>query len=378
MTAFGVMKKELLETVRDRRTLTISVFIPIMMMPLMMGVFIYLTQQGATEMKLSISAPPGAQAVVEALAAPPVRLVDSNDSLVALQGGRLDVVVSVAPAGGKSRFSATVFHTAEATSVQAAEIVSARLAKLGKKIATGELSYLGVDTSILEPIGLKFRRVDTDRRSNLPGVFLSLIVIIWATVGAMYPAADVTAGEKERQTLETLLMTPTRDLQVILGKFASVYIVSLFTLVLAVFATIATVSIGDVKGLMLHVSGNVVLVSLEAIVVILATTALISAAEMAASAFAKSFREAQSYLTPIFMVVIVPGILPTVVPKITFNQILYYVPFMNNTLMINELSLGVLNMVHFGLLVITSAGLTAVLLYLTARLLRGEKVHRWM
>ncbi len=372
----GVMKKELLETIRDRRTLAISVFIPIMLMPIMMTAFIYFTQDKESDIKVVVSGPPGTEAVIKALDVHPLKLVKSNDPIANLRGGKLEAVARVIPQGRKDRFKVTIFHTADATSLQASEIISARVDKLGRQIASSELSSTVKDASVLEPIDLNLTRVDMDRQSSLAGVFLSLIVLIWATVGAMYPAADVTAGEKERQTLESLLMTPARDLQVILGKFASVYVVSLLTLGLAIMSTYATVIIGDVKALIIHVPDNVISVALFSILAILVTTALITVTEMLASAFAKSFRESQSYLTPIFMLIIVPGILPAVVPKISFNQALYYIPFISHALVINELSAGLINIRNIGLLIITSIGLTALFLWITMKLLRDEGVYR--
>ncbi|MCL6451224.1 MAG: ABC transporter permease subunit [Acetobacteraceae bacterium] len=375
-TIIGVMKKELLETIRDRRTLIVSVFIPILMMPLMMAVFIYFMPRASAALKVALPSAPDSLGIREVLDESPLAVVSTPDPLADLLAGKVQVVVSVAPGERQNRLSATVSHTSERSSVQAAAVVSERLIRLGKTLSVQELASLGIDESVLEPITVRSSAVDAGRRSNLPGIFFSLIVVIWTTVGAMYPAADVTAGERERRTLENLLMTPAPDSRVVLGKFVSVYVVSLVTLVLAAGATAAMLEIAHIEALTIRLGENAVGVSIAAAVLTLVTTALISAAEMIASAYARSFREAQTYLTPIFMLVIIPGILPAVVPGVIAKGFLYYVPFMNNTLAISELSLSILNWRHYVPVVVVSLAVTVWLLLQTAGLLRAEVKYR--
>lgn len=373
MRIFSVMAKELLAISRDRKTLIISILIPILMMPVLMFSFnqILLAEaEGGNNLSFSAQAA-GADEIIAALSADPFIYYETDDPIRDIQERNLSVHVELARVT-ENQYKAIIYHGVDTSSLQAVEVVNHRINELNKDFAARGLDELGIDVSLLNQVAIEIHAVEQDNQANVPGVFFAIIVLSWAAIGAMYPASDVTAGERERGTIDVLLMTPAKNIELITGKFLSVYIVSLITLILATIATLATVKIGKIDSLMIAFSDNIALITSAIVVIILFTTAIITATEMYASAYARSFREAQTYLTPIFLLLIMPGVALGVAPSISAKEILYYIPFINNTLVINELSLGRLDWVHFPITILSSLAFSVILLFFTSQVLRKE------
>lgn len=373
MRIFSVMAKELLAISRDRKTLVISILIPILMMPVLMFTFNQIMMvETEGENNLSVSAPAvGADEIIAALSEDPFVFYQTNDPMRDIRERNLSVHVELIRET-ENQYKAIIYHGVDTSSLQAAEVVHHRISVINNLLAARGLNELGIDESLLNKVAIETHAVAQDNQANLSGVFFAIIVLSWAAIGAMYPASDVTAGERERGTIDVLLMTPAKNLQLITGKFLSVYIVSLITLVLATIATLATVKIGRIDSLMITLADNVALITSAIVVLILSTTAIITATEMFASAYARSFREAQTYLTPIFLLLIMPGVALGVAPSISTKEFLYYVPFINNTLVINELSLGRLDWLHFPITILSSLIFSVILLFFTSQVLRKE------
>lgn len=373
MRIFSVMAKELLAISRDKKTLVISILIPIFMMPVLMFSFNIIMQAEVKGVnKLSVFAPAAeADDIVTALGGDPFVFYETNDPIKDIQDRNLGVHVEIIKVS-ENQHKAIIYHGVDAGSLQAVEVIAHRLDEVNKLLASRGLKELGIDESLLNKVVVEINAVPQENQANVSGIFFAIIVLSWAAIGAMYPASDVTAGERERGTIDVLLMTPAKDSELIIGKFASVYVVSLITLILATIATLATVKIGRIDSLMIAFTGNIPLIASAIVVNVLFTTAIITATEMFASAYARSFREAQTYLTPIFLLLIMPGVVLGVAPSITTKEILYYIPFINNTLVINELSLGRLDWLHFLITILTSIIFSIVLLIITSRLLRKE------
>lgn len=365
-----VMFKELLNTVRDRRTLMISVVVPILMMPLLMFAFTYLTGDD-TAMRVHLVATEGAGADIrEVLTSDPLEAVSSADPAADLRTGDLELIAHVTPDG--AGHAVNISHTTDARSLRALEIVTKRLEALNRELSGARLVSQGLDPRLLTTISVSSTAESTERQWSAPAVLFPLVIIVWAMMGAMYPAADVTAGEKERKTLESLLMAPARDVHLIGGKFLAVCIVSLITLILAVAATVVTVTVGGVEGMMLSDLAFAPHVIILGACVVIATVALMSSLAIAVSSFARSFREAQTYLTPIFMLVIMPGMIPIVAPHLMSVSALYFIPLFGNSFVFSDAAMGLVQPIHIGGVLVSNTLATGLLLWFSARALRDE------
>lgn len=172
----------------------------------------------------------------------------------------------------------------------------------------------------------------------------------------MYPAMDLTAGEKERGTIETILCSPVSRTHLVLGKFLMVLTASIATSVLAITSMAASFGIG--KKLLLGAMPGAADAALQITItgkamaaiffVVLPLAVFFSAALLALSLFAKSFKEAQSYISPLMIVVVLPAV-AALLPGVELNATLAFIPVLNTSLVSKEIITGTY---HWGLIAI--------------------------
>ncbi len=166
-------------------------------------------------------------------------------------------------------------------------------------------------------------------------MMLPYMIILMVMLGAMYPAIELTAGEKERGTLETILASPAGRTEITLGKFLCVFTAAIATVILGSFSMTFTSSLGmfqfgnegsaDVGTFNLAVNPSSLIV---VVLLMLPTGALLSALLLSISVMARSFKEAQGYITPLMFLVIIPSMI-AFMPGIELTAGLAWVPVAN-------------------------------------------------
>jgi sodium transport system permease protein len=196
----------------------------------------------------------------------------------------------------------------------------------------------------------------------------------------MYPAMDLTVGEKERGTIETILCSPISRTSLVLGKFLMVLTASLSTAALAIASMGLTLAaagkmVGGVSqirtmGFQFHVTPAAVI---WVFIMVVPLAVLFSAALLAISLFAKSFKEAQSYLSPLTIVVFAPAIV-AILPGVELNAALSLVPILNTSLVCKEIVSGTYHWGFIALIFASSCIYAAVALWVAIRLFQREDV----
>lgn len=202
-----------------------------------------------------------------------------------------------------------------------------------------------------------------------------LFIIMAITVSATYPATDTTAGEKERGTLETLLTFPIRSKDIIIGKFLSVSISSIITGLISLILTIVSLllannmfTIYEGSNLMLPITSLIF-----AIVVIVAYSFLISGLCIAIASNSKTFKEAQSALTPLTFISFFPGMIAFMI-NIQTTNILALIPFINFTLIFTDITNGNIDYLNIFLMLLSTIVIIAVVLSIIIKQYKSEKV----
>lgn len=202
-----------------------------------------------------------------------------------------------------------------------------------------------------------------------------LFIIMAITVSATYPATDTTAGEKERGTLETLLTFPIRSKDIIIGKFLSVSISSIITGLISLILTIVSLllannmfTIYEGSNLMLPVTSLIF-----AIVVIVAYSFLISGLCIAIASNSKTFKEAQSALTPLTFISFFPGMIAFMI-NIQTTNILALIPFINFTLIFTDITNGNIDYLNIFLMLLSTIVIIVVVLSIIIKQYKSEKV----
>lgn len=202
-----------------------------------------------------------------------------------------------------------------------------------------------------------------------------LFIIMAITVSATYPATDTTAGERERGTLETLLTFPMKSKDIIIGKFLGVTVSSIITGILSL--VLAVISLFLTKDMFTIYEGVNTMYSLSsiiyAIVVIITYSFFISGLCIAIASTSKTFKEAQSALTPLTFISLFPGMIAFMV-GITTTPLISVIPFLNFTTIFTDITAGNINILHITLMIISTIIYISIVLYYIIKQYKSERV----
>jgi len=229
----------------------------------------------------------------------------------------------------------------------------------------------------VQPLTVNAANVASDSRQvqAIIGSILPYLIILFCFFGAFYPSLDLTAGEKERFTLETLLLAPVSRLEIATGKFVVVFAAAITAAVLSTTSMALTLTHGvlpEDAAATLHLEFQPLALLLTASL-LLPVAALFSAMLLGVSLLARSFKEAQSYATPLQLLVIIPAV-AALLPDLETDLALAWVPLMNVSLLMKELLKGNYLWDFYIITLSTTVVLTCVVLWLTGMLFRRESV----
>mgnify|MGYP004557595359 FL=1 len=198
--------------------------------------------------------------------------------------------------------------------------------------------------------------------------------IMAITLSCIYTSTDTTAGEKERGTLETILTFPISRKELIFGKYLAISISGIVTLLIGVLLSI--VSLYYVKN-SFSIYDNVIfnintITILLTILILLFYTLFISGLCITIASFTKSFKEAQSALTPISLVTCIPMCLEML--NINISGVLSFIPIINHTIVINNILTSSININNILITIISSIIYIIVLLLFINKMYKSEKI----
>jgi sodium transport system permease protein len=387
-----VYRKELREWLRDRRTLISTVVVPLLIFPVLISGMISMSSVLIGQAQKQI---------------PKVMIIggeDSPDVVAALRANKELEVVPYAdnwkkqisekeiraaleiPKGfqaslenGPAETIQIDYYLGEIKSEFGAEHVESSLKSYRDDVIKKRLAASNLPATLVSPFETKKNNVAPPEKVGGAsiGSFIGYIVIILSMTGAMYPAIDLTAGEKERGTMETILSSPVSRLDLVLGKFLLVFSASLTTAILSVtsmgisFAymgrTITTNS-GN------HLDMNLGLASVIAVFLMgLPLSILFSAALMTIALFAKTYKEAQSYLTPMTFLVVIPAV-AAVMPGVELTPKLALIPILNTSLICKEIITGTYHWNSIILIFASTCVYAVVALFIAIKMFQRESV----
>lgn len=232
--------------------------------------------------------------------------------------------------------------------------------------------------SVLNIINISYNEIGEKEDNfyvNYITTYAFIFIIMAITISATYPATDATAGEKERGTLETLLTFPIKNRDIIIGKYLSVSISSIITGVLGfILSLISLVYISKTfsifKGINLIPSFTTIIIT---ILIIISYSLLISGLCIAVASLSKSFKEAQSALTPITFISIIPGMI-AFMANIKTTALISIIPFLNYVQIFNDVNSGNINYLYIFLMFATTLIYISIVLFYIIKQYRNEKV----
>lgn len=379
--------KELLETLRDKKTLVVMILIPIVLYPFMsVGIMkVHKVQKAKMEQKISkvvLKSNKPVYKIDKLLKTDKkIQIVECKDPMSELKDNKIQAVLELPDdfeiriKQNKSAIVKIYYDNAEVDSKKAHDTINNLLTLFNNVIVENRLKKIGLNEEFIIPFDIKSENIATVKKMTgfTLGSVLPLMLIVMVILGAFYPAIDSTAGEKERGTLQTILTAPVKKTEIIIGKYISVSTIAVIVGTLNLGSMIITMWYALSKGplaITFTISfSNVLLVA----ILMLPTALFVSAIMMSIASFVRSFKEAQNLLTPVYIVCFLPAMLP-MIPGIELEGILTILPFANISLLIKELLMGKASLINI-LLVLISTSVYAVLsIVLAIKVFNSEKV----
>lgn len=413
-------RKELRETLRDRRTIITLILMPLLLYPLISVVFtqfmlLNASASGTVRWQVAVrreedfarllavlqigddwlrergefrnAAPnktPGAAAVPNitqpALSEPTIDTIapqfdDNISNLYKLvQQGDADVAVLMTPTDEddprKFNFD-LVFRPTSSYGRELSQYINRRLRAANEAMLYQQLKELGGEdkprlTTVLKPL-------ETTDDTIQIATLIPLILILMTMTGAVYPAIDLTAGERERGTLEALMAAPVPRLGLLIAKYLAVLCVALMTAVVNLTAMTITLQASQLGKVLLGPQGLPISTVFAVFGLLLLFAAFFSAVMLTITSFARSFKEAQAYLIPLVLLALAPGFL-SLLPGLKLDGLLAITPLANIVLLSRDLLQGNADPIAAATAVITTALYALAALAFAAKIFGSDAV----
>jgi len=378
-----IFLKELKDTLRDRRTLMTMLVIPLLLFPVIMNVFIGISadfeKDAATKpIKIGIVGTKNNPVELAIKDIPSeiskktiIHYRDTNLLIKDLQNDSIQLGLFV-PVNYNVLIDEMkpchirVYHDVTAMGMQ--ERAEQYMAVVEGNEKLNRLNKLHIDQQKIEPLTVSYVNIASEKEmiGKLAGGMLPYIFIAFGFIGCMYPAIDLFTGEKERGTIETLLTTPVTRWQILIGKMGVVVLSGLTAAtcaLLGLFISIETLDIipdQEILKVVHSILSPGFIVMLYSLLIPL--TVFFAGVMIPICIHAKSFKEAQSIITPLNIVMVLPAMVGFF-PGIELNWITAAIPVVNVVLATKELIAGTLEigLVAISFSVMISLAIAAVL-----------------
>lgn len=373
---FNILKKEIREVFRDKKSLAMMLIIPIFIPLLVIGMSALFESQmnkdveeynkigfayQMTNEEKSIADQMNIDAVIE-----------SEEELVKkYDNGEIDLYVT------KDENKYIINSDGSDNSSYSMALVESYFNVYKEYLQQTYLTENNIDANkVLDIITVEENVIEQDNFfADYIKNYAFLFIIMAITVSATYPATDTTAGERERGTLETLLTFPIKSKDIIIGKFLGVTMSSVVTGIISL--VLAIISLAFTQNMFTIYEGVDIMYSpisiIFAVLVIIAYSFFISGLCIAIASTSKTFKEAQSALTPLTFISLFPGMIAFMI-GVTTTPILSIVPFLNFTLIFTDINNGNINILNILLMIISTIIYISVVLVYIIKQYKSEKV----
>lgn len=392
-----IYRKEIKDILRDKRTIISMILIPLLMFPVIFGVIGYFMEGQVKKMEAkthpiillgSGNAPELAQALTgdtlfQVIETP----MDMEAAKKLIEDDAVQAIVNIPDSfavnlaayligdGGEAPKVEVLFKKSKVEAEIASDKVINTIRQYREKIIADELVKRGIKADLTKPFVIESVNAATQEEMGgfMAGMLIPYIIIILALTGAMYPAIDLTAGEKERGTMETLLVAPVGRLEIVLGKFLVIMTASIATSALCLLSLSTSMSNGfmmmpDDAQFVLSPAGIA-----GVLVMMIPVAMLFSALLMALAVFARSYKEAQSYISPLMIFVILPAMLSNF-PGVEISAGLAMIPIVNVSIMMRESLTGHFDFAMAGLSFLSTSVYAGIAIFTAFRLFQKESI----
>lgn len=382
-------RKELREILRDRRTIITLVLMPVLLYPLLSVAFrqyFMAIEKPATTVIFRVGVVNEAEALLfyellnagrpEADAADPMKqfpMFPSQNLEADVRAENVELGVRLRSQSRQGTSWDLIVRADSPLGKKAFAQVETRLLLANVRALQQRLGNAGQRTSL--PVSAEVHELPAPeaRKTSALSSLVPLILVLMTITGAVYPSIDLTAGERERGTLEILMAAPVPRINLLLAKYIAVLTVALLTAMVNLTMMTTTV-LASGLGALVFGDGGLSLATLIAVIgLLMLFAAFFSAVLLAVTSFARSFKEAQAYLIPLMLLSLSPGIM-TLLPGIRLGGLLNIVPLLNVVLLAREILEGPVRVGDAAIVVASTIVYAAAAISVAARLFGAEAV----
>lgn len=380
-----VFRKELRDAFRDRSTVFSVLVLPLVIYPVMflgMGLLFGMQRQGEERRvtQLAVGSGPRDQRLLDRLRTEPkIAVIDLPEPRRLLEEGAVQAVLEFGdPVAG--RLSLTVLYDEASRGSEVARgRIRAVIDAYQHQLVAERVQARGLDTMLLAPLSVEYRNAASPQKMGgfVMGMIIPYMIMMLVMVGSLHTAMDITAGEKERRTIETLLVSSIGRQAIVAGKLLTAVAMGLVTaliglcsLGLTVLSGVSIFTSGARRAdLALAVSPAGMLLSF---LTVLPSAVLLASLLLALGCYARSVKEGNTY-AQYFMMAVVMLAMVTVTPMEP-PPALFLVPVLNTALCQKELLMGIVNWGHIGPACLTTGLLAALAFVFAAAFFQREEV----
>jgi len=361
---FTIFKKELKDTLRDRRTIIAMIVVPVLVFPIILGLTTTVTKyfddkQKEEVLKIAVISTAIDNQFTQRLSSipesfGPKTIIFREDTLGLKEEISQDSIqlAFVIPADfdqqQESNQQSTIQIYHKGVNIGNKARVRTYLSEIENTILQERFERLNLDTKLIEPLNEEYIDISSEKEviGKMAGGFLPYLFIIFGFIGCMYPAIDLFTGEKERKTLETLLTTPVPRWKILVGKMMVIVLSGIaaasFALI-GMFVGLRAFDLVDSPELLAVIDGILTpTFILSLLLLLLPLTIFFAGIMIPATIYAKSFKEAQSVLTPVNFIIMLPALVG-LLPGIELDYITAFIPIVNIVLATKEMVAGTID-----------------------------------
>lgn len=382
--------KEIIGAIRDRRTLISMIIIPLIFYPLLflgIGYFTVTGQQKTDSLPSIVTVigeerAPGLFQILEQ--DENIQIVDLTENTgKALESGEIYLLIeipenfNITHNQGSHNLVMMHYDSTAQYSQTARRRVSGLIEEYEHQIVQQRLIEIGLKIDFVHPISTQWTDISSPEKKagSLLGMLLPYIIVILIFVGAMHSAIDITAGEKERGTLATLLVSQLSRLDIVIGKYLTVMTISVTSMLLGLIGlSIAFLTPAYVLGELSVIRIHFTFFSFFLFFLVLAPlVGLASSLLLLIGIFARNNKEASTYITPIYMGAIFLGMV-SLSQGTELAESMFLIPILNNSVTFKELLIGINDWGHIFSTFVSNSIIAFICLLTAAHLFTREKV----